>query len=106
MIDSIPILHKFSRLYWGQMGDEVYGTLEKAFLQMLEDASLLPDRGNKFKQDLYGELMLIADNPSYEQWVIDNFSNPVEIRNVAGRFIMPSEVKVLRKLLESRIELR
>jgi hypothetical protein len=52
MLDRLPTLQQFSRLYWGQTGDLVYGTIERAFRAFLEDASRLADRGRSIRRAL------------------------------------------------------
>ena len=59
MIDEFPIISDFCRLYWGQLGREVYGSLEGALRRLLADAEKLRDNGVSFKRDLMEELIEI-----------------------------------------------
>lgn len=104
MLDRIPWLHQFSRLYWHQMGDEVYGTIDRAFRQYLADASRLPDAGTSFRRGLYGELMLLLHSSDYEQWLNSNRTDIETINAVGGRFIFPDEVRPLMAILDEQFD--
>ena len=100
MLDRIPYLHQFSQLYWHQMGDEIYGTIDRAFRHYLADASRLPDAGKSLRRGLYSELMLILDSTAYEDWVKLSRSNVEAVRAVGGRFIFPEDVRPLMAILD------
>ena len=100
MLDRIPHLQQFSRLYWDQMGDEVYGTIQNAFRQLLADAARLPDAGRSLRRTLYGELMLILDNPEYAEWVQLGLCDVETGNAVGGRFISPEQVGSLIAILD------
>ena len=104
MLNRIPCLHQFSRLYWHQMGDVVHGTIDRAFRQYLSDASKLPDAGSGLRRDLYGELMLILDSADYEEWLAVNRTNIEIIKSVGGRFIFPDEVRPLMAILDEQFD--
>jgi hypothetical protein len=104
MLDRIPLLQQFSRLYWHQMGSEVYGTIDLAFRQFLGDAARTPDGGKSLRRGLYGELMLILDSDDYDRWVELNFTNVQTIKAVGGRFIMPDQVRLLLNILDENFE--
>ena len=104
MLDRIPLLQQFSRLYWHQMGSEVYGTIELAFRQFLDDAARTPDGGKSLRRGLYGELMLILDCDDYDRWLDLNRNNVEIIKAVGGRFIMPDQVRPLLTILDESFE--
>jgi hypothetical protein len=104
MLDRLPTLQQFSRLYWHQMGDEVYGTIERAFREFLGDAARLPDQGRSIRRALYGELMLIRDNPAYGDWVQFGLYDRETGRSVGGRFIMPEQVAPLMGILDEKAQ--
>ena len=99
MLQSIPKLHFFSRLYWNQMADEAYGTIEVAFGTYLTDGSKLPDGGRAFRRSLSAELMLILNNPEYVDWVQNSRADRRTVSAVGGRFISPDEVPRLMNVL-------
>lgn len=94
MIDQTPILLRFSRLYWNQMGREVYGTIHKALRAMLDDG------GEAIQQALRRELMLISHR-DYADWFERVRTDVETIRKVGGRFILPQEVPTLLEELEA-----
>lgn len=100
MLDRIPHLRQFSRLYWNQMGDEVYGNIEGAFRQFLNDAASFPDEGKSVRRALYRELMLILANDDYDRWIKLNRTNVETIRTIGGRFIIPDQVQPLMAILD------
>jgi len=100
MLERIPHLSQFMRLYWGQMGPECYGEIGTAFRQFLSDASRLPDGGASIRRGLVGELMLICDNPKYAEWVQLGLYDGEIGRAVGGRFIGPEEGKPLLQILD------
>jgi hypothetical protein len=104
MLDRIPCLQQFSRLYWNQTGDEVYGTIDRAFRQYLADASRLPDAGANLRRGLFGELMLILDSADYDEWLTHNRTNIEAINAVGGRFIFSDEVRPLMAILDEQFD--
>ncbi len=99
MLDRLPTLQQFSRLYWNQMGDEVYGTIGNAFRQFLDDAARLPDQGRSIRTALCGELLLIHHNPAYGDWVESGLYDRDTGTAVGGRFIGPEQVAGLMAIL-------
>jgi hypothetical protein len=99
MLDRLPTFQQFSRLYWNQLGDEVYGTIGCAFREFLNDAARLPDQGKSIRRTLHGELMLIHQNPAYGQLVQFGLYNRNIGKAVGGRFISPEEVASLIAIL-------
>jgi len=99
MLDRLPHLHSFSRLYWHQMGDEIYGSIDNALRQFLDDAARLPDGGAGYRRALLQELMLTS-GAEYERWVADHYTDVGTIQSLGGCFIMPSEVPLLLSVLE------
>lgn len=104
MLDRLPTLQRFSRLYWNQTGDEVYGTIACALREFLNDAARLPDQGRSIRRALYGELMLIHENPAYGEWVQCGLSDPDTGKAVGGRFIGPEEVAPLMAILDEQLQ--
>ena len=104
MLERIPNLTFFSNAYWNQMGDEVYGTIEGAFRQFLDDSSRLPDDGKSLRRELFGELMLIHRDDAYDRWVTTNRTDVETIRSVGGRLIMPEQVQSLMAILDQSFE--
>jgi hypothetical protein len=98
MLDRLPHLHTFSRSYWHQMGDVVYGTIDNAFRQFLDDASRLPDGGMGYRRALLQELML-ASGAEYARWVTQHRTHIPTIKALGGAFIMPSQVPSLLSVL-------
>jgi hypothetical protein len=104
MLERMPHLTFFSRGYWNQLGDEVYGSIGVAFRQFLADGARLPDRGRSVRRELYGELMHILDNGDYDRWVTLNRTNVESIKAVGGRFILPEHVKPLMAILDETFD--
>jgi hypothetical protein len=104
MLDRIPLLQQFSRLYWNQMGPDVHGTIERAFRQFLDDAARTPDGGESLRRALYAELMIILDSSDYDRWVKVNRTNVETIEVVGGRFILPEQVRPLMTILDESFE--
>lgn len=102
MLDRLPILQQFSRLYWNQMGNEVYGTIGSAFREFLDDAARLPDQGISIRRALYGELMLIHDNGAYGEWVEFGLCDRDTVKAMGGRFIRAEEVAPLMAILDQK----
>ena len=84
------------------MGDEVYGTIDRAFRQYLADASRTEDAGTSLRRSLYGELMLILDSAAYENWLHVSRTNIETINAIGGRFIFPDDVRLLTAILDER----
>lgn len=93
-IDDIPTLAQFLRLYWNQMGPDVYGSLDNAMRQMLEDG------GEQTQRSLRKELMLIGQGDSYRKWLSQARSDPKAIRQLGGASILPEDVPQLLTVLE------
>jgi hypothetical protein len=104
MLERIPHLKFFSNCYWNQLGDEVYGSIERAFRHYLDDASRLPDQGKIMRRDLYGELMLILESERYRDWLRTALTDSDTIRAVGGRFIMPEQVRPLLAILDEKFD--
>lgn len=100
MIESIPTFLQFTRLYWNQMGDEAYGSIENAFSEFLRDCRKSSEYMN-IVRSLYLELEVIADSEEYERWLHRNTSKAEYIRLAGGRFVWPDEANRLRGLLDS-----
>lgn len=99
MIREIPNLAFFSRMYWNQMGKEVFISIDRAFEKLLDDAAKLPDRGVSFRRNLLKELMLINGSDRYSQWLREARQDSKAIDSIGGRFILPKHVPVLVDIL-------
>ena len=104
MLDRLPTLQQFSRLYWNQMGQEAYGTIGSAFREFLNDAAHLPDQGVSVRRALYGELILIHDNRAYGEWVQFGLYDRDTGKAVGGRFILKEEVAPLMAILDEKLQ--
>ena len=93
-LDEIPTLVKFTRLYWNQMGREVYGSVQNALREMLNDG------GEQIQGSLRKDLMRIGSSDDYRKWFERAREDIPTIRAVGGRFILPEEVPDLLIVLE------
>src|SRR5687768_16982196 len=87
MMEDLPNLVSFSRMYWNQMGSPLYSSIEEAFLDMITDSRRLPDGGREFKESVRRELLVAANDPKYEEWVNCNRGNMKTAKSIGGRFI-------------------
>jgi hypothetical protein len=85
------------------MGSEVYGSIENAFNQMLEDIGKISDKDMSSTRAIYRELMGLVDDIDYKDWITKQFDNPNVIRRVGGRFVFPDEIPALIKILDDRL---
>jgi hypothetical protein len=82
------------RLYWNQMGPDIYGSIENALRQMLEDG------GEEIQRLLRKELMLIGQGDGYREWLSKARSDVKSIRQMGGASILPEDVPVLLAVIE------
>lgn len=101
MIEKIPNLHQFLRLYWNEMGIPAYGDIQNAFNQFLQDCRRLHDNGESILREVYKELMLISGNPEYEKWLRDNRGNPIVSSMTGGRLLQPNEIEKLLSMIKN-----
>jgi hypothetical protein len=106
MIEKFPTFLKFSRLYWNETGSDLYGSIESALEQMIEDSLGLGDAGADFRKVFYGELMQLTGNPNYTKWVEENEEDIEAIKLVGGRFVGPEEIPLLLSILDREITAR
>ena len=96
MIDRLPNIQNFTRLYWNTARDDRH--LEPDFRLMMEDARRFSDRGQRFYQEIERELSLIDGSEEYVRWVDTAFDDPRLIRE-CGHFVMPDDVPTLLNIL-------
>ena len=94
-LDDIPTLVRFGRLYWNQMGADVYGSVQNAMRQMLEDG------GEETRLALRQELTFIGRGDAYAKWLKKARYDIPTIRQLGGAFILPDEVPALLMTVES-----
>lgn len=76
------------------MGPDIYGSVENAMRQMLDDG------GEEFQCLLRKDLMLIGQGGSYRKWLAQARSDPKTIRQLGGASILPEDVPRLLTVLE------
>jgi len=77
------------------MGPDVYGTVENAMRQMVEDG------GEETRQALRKELMFLERGDDYAKWFARARYDRPTIRQFGGAFILPREVPNLLVALET-----
>lgn len=82
------------RAYWNQMGSEVYGSIENALRQMLDDG------GVETQRSLRKELMRISEGDDYRNWYAAARTDVSTIRQIGGAFILPEKIPDLLTVLE------
>lgn len=93
-LDDVPTLVRFLRLYWNQMGPDIYGSVENAMRQMLDDG------GEEIQRLLRKDLMLIGQGDSYRKWLAHARTDIKTIQKMGGASILPEDVPLLLTTLE------
>jgi hypothetical protein len=100
MIDRIPTIVFFTRGYWNQTGPDIYGSIDRALMQMLMDTRRMPDKGVRLLSDFKSELREISNSKLYEDWLREARFDVNVINSVGGAFVMPDQVLLLLGMVE------
>jgi hypothetical protein len=76
------------------MGPDIYGSVENAMREMLNDG------GKEIQTLLRRELMLIGQGDSYRKWLAQARSDIKIIRQLGGASILPEDIPLLLDVLE------
>jgi hypothetical protein len=76
------------------MGPDIYGSVENAMRQMLNDG------GEEIQRLLRKDLTLIGQGDSYREWLSKARSDIKSIRQMGGASILPEDVPVLLGVIE------
>jgi hypothetical protein len=98
MITKIPLLVKFTNLYWNESGPEVYGDIQLAFKRMLSDMKFHDLKTTAFVKQINGELDLVK-TAEYREWLSEFDCDPHTIASVGHRFVYPDDAELIRDAL-------
>lgn len=76
------------------MGPDIYGSVENAMREMLNDG------GEEIQALLRRDLMLIGQGDSYRKWLAHARSDIKTIRQLGGASILPEDIPLLLDVLE------